>query len=182
MENFLKPDNIYGFIKMTPKSYIEKFFISNCRLSLEKIKGKTLINLWAESSHFEIHNTKKIKVNDIGFEILMPIRDDLNIEKEHYNLIFPVANTEIIKNWEIYYDSTLYDLEHLKIVNCNIDILKINDSYKVKIKGFITDNIESFSGNHYFESEFETHLTDKIETKYNWNYSPENENYCQHRV
>lgn len=183
VDNFLKPDKIYGFIKQTSKSQSDIFFISEGRLSIERIHGKTLLNVWANSSHFEMHKDIRVFIPDVCFEILMPINENIDLNKIPTDFYFPIATPEMIDDWEKYFDSTIYQFEHLKIVNCHINVAKTDNDFLVKLRGYITDNIETYSENCFFESEFKAELTNKIETRYNWNYSSKNkDNYHQHKL
>lgn len=182
MDNKIPPETVHGFVKVTTKFNTDEFLISERQLSVETISEKRLLNLWAKASHFEIHGEHKVYIQDLGFEILMPIEEGISFSQHQNRFYFPTATSAMINEWEKYFDSTFYQFEHLKIVNADIRILRAENAFKVIIKGFITDDIETCTDTRFFEAEFSTDLGDKIETAYNWNYSARNEKNYRHRA
>ena len=169
MENFILPEKVFGTIKVYPKDWADQYYIGDARLSIQKIKGKTLFNIWAQSYHYEIHGEHKVKMGDISFEIMMPIEEDF--EAKEIELYFPIADSEIHDNWEKFYFSHFYNFEHFQIVNCSIKITPKDDQYKLELKGHITDDIEKYSDDHYFESTLELPISPTIQSFYNGNFS-----------
>ncbi len=174
MKNFIPPTNVLGTIKLTPKDWAEQYYIGEAHFAIEKIGDHDILNIWAHSFHYEIHNGQNVLVGDVSFEIMQALNQPLN-GKEIIQIDFPSVD-QIENNWEELYYSHFYQFEHLKITNWEIKLTPENEIYKVKTKGFITDDINIISENHFFESIFETQLTTKINSKFNWHYTSKNPN------
>ncbi len=176
MDNYIQPDRIYGFVKVYSGPHTADFMISESQMAVEYINEKRLLNLWAKSSHYEQHGGHKVYIQDNGFELLMPIDADIDFNRDRNFFHFPVANDAVLNEWEQYYDSTFYQFEHLKIVNCDIEINRMKNDYKVILKGYITDNPETYDKTRFIEAELFTELSDKIITIYNWKYADKGRN------
>ena len=175
MKNFIPPKKILGTIKVTPKNWTDKYYIGEANLAIEKIGEKEILNLWANSYHYELHNEKEVLVGDIGFEIMQPIKKEI-FTNEIVKIDFPKDIDEVEDNWEEFYYGHFYQFEHLKITNWQISILQMPDEelYEIHVKGFITDDIREISENHSIECRFKTKLETKINSRFNWNYSTNN--------
>lgn len=175
MKDYLPPERIYGILKVFSGPEIEEYDIAKARMSIENVKGNILFNLWGECHLYEMHGGKKISVGDFAFEILMPLKNQIAENKET-NLQFPLADSEMVDQWEILYYSHFYRFEHLKISNCKIKIIPKGEFYTVKLKGYITEDIEKYFDDYHFESTLDVPLSKKISSRYNSNYSEKNEN------
>lgn len=175
LKNLFPVEKKYGILKIFPGPEREEYDISKARMSVETVGKNILFNLWSECHLYEVHGGKKISVGEFAFEILLPLNFQITGNKE-INLHFPLANSEIHENWEILFYSHFYRFEHLKISNCRINIIPKNEIYSLKLKGYITEDVERFFENYYFESTLEIPLSTKIHSKFNWNYSEKNEN------
>ena len=175
MKKELPPEKIYGTLKVFPEAEIEEYNIYKASMAIENVSGNTLFNLWCESHLYEMHSGKKISVGEFTFEILMPIQNQM-AKNQVFNLHFPLANSVMHDNWEVLYYSHFYRFEHLKISNCRISLTPKDEFYTVKLKGYITEDVEKYFENYYFESTLDVPLSTKIHSKYLWNYSEKNEN------
>ena len=52
----------------------------------------------------------------------------------------------------------------------------MKNDYKVILKGYITDNPETYDKTRFIEAELFTELSDKIVTIYNWKYADKGRN------
>ena len=177
MENFIPPKKTLGTIKVTPKDWSDKYYIGEANLAIEKIGENEIINLWANSYHYELHNEKEVLVGDIGFEIMQPIKKEL-FRNKIIKIEFPNDIEQVEDNWEEFYYGHFHQFEHLKITNWEILILQKSDEklFEIQAKGFITDDIRQISENHFVECTFTTKLETKINSRFNWNYSTDNPN------
>ena len=177
MENFIPPKKILGTIKVTPKDWREEYYIGEGSAVIEQIGNTKILNIWANTYHYELHNNKEVLISDVGFEIMQPIKKKL-AKGEVLDLDFPNNINKIENNWEELYYGHFYQFEHLKITNWKINILSITDDGQIKIgaKGYITDDIRKISKNHFVECTFKTKMESKINSRWNWNYSSDNPN------
>ena len=177
MENFIPPKNVLGKIKITPKDWTDEYYIGEASLAIEQIGANKILNIWANSYHYEIHNNKEVLIGDIGFEIMQPINENLS-EGETININFPNDISLVENNWEELYYGHFYQFEHLKITNWQISLAPIPDEklFKIEVKGYITDDIQEISKSHFIECTFKSNLESKINSKWNWNYSKDNQN------
>jgi len=58
MKNFIKPKIVLGTIKITPVDWTDKYYIGEANLAIEKIGDVQILNIWANSYHYELHNEK----------------------------------------------------------------------------------------------------------------------------
>lgn len=177
MEKFILPRKILGTIKVTSNKSIDEFFIGEANLAIEQIGKERMLNIWANSYHYELHNDKEVLVGDVGFEIMQPIEKEVSFD-EPLRINFP-NNTEAVENnWEELYYGHFYQFEHLKIVNWEIKIFQVSDGevFNVESKGYITDDIHDKSKQFLLECSFQTKLKSKIDSRFNWNYSLANPN------
>lgn len=175
MDNFIPPKNILGTIKVSPKHGLDECYIGEAHFAIEKIGDKVLLNIWASAFHYELHNGQEVLVGDVAFEIMQPIATNLE-SNEIIQIGFPNEVDEIESGWETVYFGHFYELEHLYVTNWTLKLSSTNETYKIEVKGFITDDIRKISGSHHFESTFETKMESKINSKFNWNYSSNNPN------
>ncbi len=171
MKNYYPPKNIIGSI--TTNKEAVKYDIGEASLAIESIGDVQLLNVWANTFHYEKHNEQEVLIQDIGFEILLPI--DWNYgRKESITINFP-NNIELIENgWEEIYYGHYYHFEHLKVTNWKIKITPIYDSFKVETFAVVTDDINQVDDKKSFQSNFIAKLDSKIDSKYNWKYSKGN--------
>jgi len=113
MENFIPPKKILGTIKVTPKNWADKYYIGEASLAIEQIDDKKMINIWASSYHYELHNKKEVLVGDVGFEIMQPIKEELSTNKI-IKVDFPNDINKVEYNWEELYYGHFYQFEHPK--------------------------------------------------------------------
>lgn len=177
MENFIPPKKILGTIYVTPKGCADKYYIGEANLTIEKIGDNYILNIWANSFHYEIHNGQKTLVGDVGFEIIQPIIEPL--KKDRITQIdFPNDRKKVESNWEELYYGHFYHFGHLKIIDWQIRLKFIQNEeiYAIEMKGYVTDDLQKKSENHFVESKFKTKLDAKINSRFNWNYSLNNPN------
>lgn len=173
MTNFKPPKTILGDILVRSKKGTKKYFIGNAKFSIEEIGNNKLINIWAESYHFENHNGIEVKIGDVGFELMQPLEN--SFEYDEFNRInFPSEINKVESNWEELYYGHFYNFEHLKITNWYIELSPVNDLYEIKINGSITDDISIITENHFIESTFRVRMDKIIVSRYNWKYSKPN--------
>jgi len=177
MKNFIPPKKILGTIKINPKESAEEFYIGEANFAIEKVGENLFINIWVNSYHYELHGEKEVLIGDIGIEIMQPIKKELS-KSEITQIDFPNDIDEVENGWEELYYGHFYQFEHLKITKWQISVMHIPDEelFKIDAKGYITDDIRNLDQNHYVECSFKTKLESKIRSKFNWNYSGDNEN------
>lgn len=177
MENYIQPKPILGTIKVSPKDWAVKYYIGEANLAIEKVGDDQILNIWANSFHYELHDKKEVLIGDVSFEIMQRINGKINTN-EIIKIDFPDDIEKVENNWGELYYSHFYQFEHLKITNWRISILFNQEEalFNVEVKGYITDDIREKSDNHFIESNFKTKLETKINSKYNWNYSLDNQN------
>lgn len=177
MENFIPPKKILGTIKVTPKDCADKYYIGEASLAIEQIGDKEMINIWANSYHYELHNEKEVLIGDVGFEIMQPLKEKISTNGI-IKIDFPNDINKVENNWEELYYGHYYQWEHLKVANWEITMISIPDEefFKIDAKGYITDDIRAISDNHFIECTFKSKLESKINSRFNWNYSLNNPN------
>lgn len=177
MKTFIPPKKILGTIKVNPKDLADKYYIGEANLAIEKVGEDQIIYIWAKSFHYELQDEKEVKVGDVIFEIMQPIVGGINVN-EINKIDFPEDIEKVENYWEELYYGHFYQFEHLKISKWGISILFNSEEriYNVEVKGYITDDIRETSDKHFFESTFKTKLENKINSRYNWNYSLDNQN------
>jgi hypothetical protein len=177
MTDFIPPKKILGTIKVTPKDCSDKYYIGEANLAIEHIGNKKMINIWANSYHYELHDNKEVLIEDVGFEIMQPIDKELSLRKAN-EIKFPIDLDHVENNWEDLYYGHFYQFEHSKITNWKITLSFIPDErlFEIDVKGYITDDIRQISENHFIECSFKTKLGSRINSKFNWSYSLDNPN------
>ena len=175
MKNFIKPKIVLGTIKITPVDWTDKYYIGEANLAIEKIGDVQILNIWANSYHYELHNEKEVFMGDVGFEIMQPIDKELAIDRTTI-IDSPNDRREMENKWEELYYGHFYQFEHLKLTKWNIKIKPFNSNCKIDIKAYISDDILDESDAFFLESSFDLELTSKIDSKWNSNYSSLNPN------
>ena len=177
MGNFIPPKTILGTIRVSHKDQVKKYYIGEANLAIEIIEDKQILNLWANSFHYEIHDKKEVLIGDISFEIMQPIKEGIN-SSEIVKIKFPDDIEKVENNWEELYYGHFYQFEHLKITNWQTSISPNSDGklFAIEVKGYITDDIRETSDNHFVECTFKTELETKINSRFNWKYSLDNKN------
>ena len=180
MENFIPPKKTFGTIEVTSKDITKKYYIGEAKFAIEKIGDERMVNIWANSYHYELHEGKKVLIGDVGVEIMQTIESNPNLN-EFVKINFPVEIDEVESKWEELYFGHFSQFEHLKITNWEISFMRISDekSYQIMLKGFITDDVQKILINHFVECQFTAKLETKINSRYNWNYSLDNPNAKQ---
>ena len=177
MENFLPPKIVLGTIIATSNNSRTEYYVGEASISIEQIGNNKILNIWANSFHYEKHNNIKVLVSDIGIEIMQPIKEEL-LEGELIRLEFPRDLNNLQDNWGELYYGHFYQFSHLQITNWIINISTIGSGglTRVEVKGYITDDIRQFSEDYYVECTIETRIESRINSRWNWNYSLDNPN------
>lgn len=175
MENFVLPANVIGTITVRSINSIDKYYVGEASVAIEKIGGNELINICAYSYHYEVHNGEMVMISDVGIEIMQPITRNW-IRRDAITVNFPRKIEQVCDNWENLYYGHYCQYEHLKITNWDISLLQCLDenSFKVHAKGYITSDIRKISENHYVDGSFLAKIDSRIRSRYNWNYSDNN--------
>ena len=141
---------------------------------MERVGNHDILNIWAISYHYEIHNEKEVLIQDAGFEIMQPIKVNLRREKS-IRIDFPNNVSEGENDWEALYFSHFYQFEHLKLTDWSLKLEPMdNQMYEIRMKGYVTDDLSKKSENSFLEGALMAKLETKINSRFNWKYSREN--------
>ena len=170
MKNFIPPKNILGTIKITPNDWTDKYYIGEANFAIEKIGNEKMLNIWANSYHYELHNEREVLVGDVGFEIIQPIDIELTVDRM-INIDSSNDRREMENRWEELYYGHFYQFEHLILTKWHIKLSPLNFKHKIDLKAYISDDILDESETFFLEASFEVELSSKINSKWNSNYS-----------
>lgn len=168
MENFIPPKTILGTIKVSTNDWEDKYYIGEANLAIEKVGDDQILNIWANSFHYVLHDKKEVLIGDVSFEIMQQINGKINTN-EIIKVNFPDDIEKVENKWKKLYYGHFYQFEHLKITNWRISILFNPDEelFNVEVIGYITDDIREKSDNHVIECSFKSKLESKINSRYN---------------
>lgn len=140
----------------------EIYYISKSELAIEKIDNSKLLYISAIVSHYELHGENNVQ--DLSLSILMPLNGNDLLAEHNLNSI----DTNH-PNWERKIYTNFYQFEHLLILDCRILINKsIGNSFNIELKGEVGEALESEHRGFYFEANFKSELSNKIDKKKNF--------------
>ncbi len=159
-----------GNIKIFRNEFIEIWDIESVNFSIFKRNNKQILNFWIDCN--KLSEDSQENRSDSGFTLEILIELPENIDKTDFNLRIPflevpsLGNIEKVKDYhnkwgedkDLYYN--VYYEQHIDIINCNFNAIKIGQEYHIKLTGIIDDTFHQGSMNTNISINVTTELND----------------------
>lgn len=168
MHTIVRADKIFGHLNLHSKKGLSTYDVTKQSLAVERINGKHLLNLWGETSHYEVipGTSDKVHVVQIIFELLLPIPKSI-ASQEQFELNFPMITEDVSNKWEKEYYAVFYHFEYLKLLESTIGLKrKAANLYEVSINGYPAYDEDNKIPGHYLEGKFDAELQNTINSRW----------------